>query len=66
MCSEELKITREIFIDVCQDYCKEFNNNKTVENGISPRSVNSICENMMLHIMYLILVKNVSLNIFRK
>jgi hypothetical protein len=40
----ELKITREKFIDMCQEYYNQYNFNWTVENGISPRCVNSICE----------------------
>ena len=38
------KITREKFIDMCQEYYNQYKFNWTVENGISPRCVNSICE----------------------
>jgi hypothetical protein len=44
MYGEDLKITRENFIDMYQDYYKEYNNNWTVENDISRRCINSICE----------------------
>ncbi len=44
MYGEELKITREIFIEMCQDYYKEYNKNRTVDNGISAKCVNSIYE----------------------
>jgi hypothetical protein len=44
MYGQELKITREKFIDMCQEYNNQYNSNWTVENGISPRCVNSICE----------------------
>ncbi len=44
MYGQELKITREKFIDFCQEYYNQNNINWTIENGISPRCVNSICE----------------------
>ena len=44
MYGQELKITREKFIDMCQEYYNQYKFNWTVENGISPRCVNSICE----------------------
>jgi hypothetical protein len=41
MYGEELKITREYFIDMCQEYYKEIYFNWNTEYGISPRCVNS-------------------------
>ena len=44
MYGEELGITRKYFKCLVQEYYKQYNINWTVEDGISPRCVNSICE----------------------
>jgi len=44
MYGEELKITRDNFTCLVKEYYKQFNINWTVDDGISPRCVNSICE----------------------
>jgi hypothetical protein len=42
MYGQELNITREKFIAMCQEYYKEINFNWNIEYGISPRCVNWI------------------------
>jgi 5-methylcytosine-specific restriction endonuclease McrA len=44
MYGEELKLTRDKFIDMCKEYYKNKNQCWSVEYGISPQCVNSICE----------------------
>jgi hypothetical protein len=44
MYGEELGITRKYFKCLVKEYYKQYNINWTVEDGISPRCVNSICE----------------------
>ena len=66
MYGEELGITRKYFKCLVKEYYKQFNINWTVDDGISPRCVNSICENIIFLIMYVISVKSVSLKIFQK
>jgi hypothetical protein len=44
MYGEALGITRKYFKCLVQEYYKQHNTNWTVEDGISPRCVNSICE----------------------
>ena len=66
MYGKELGITRKYFICLVKEYYKQFNINWTVDDGISSRCVNSICENIIFLIMYVISVKSVSLKIFQK
>jgi hypothetical protein len=66
MYGKELGITRKYFKCLVKEYYKQFNINWTVDDGISPRCVYSICKNMIFLIMYLISVKNVSLKTFQK
>ncbi len=57
----EINITTKDFNQnqcMCKEYYKLYNINSTVEYGISPRCVDSICENMIFHIMHLMLEKN--------
>ncbi len=44
MYGQEPKVTKEKFIDMCQEYYNQYNFNRIVENGISPRCVDLICE----------------------
>ncbi len=44
MYGEELGITRTYFKCLAKEYYKQFNIDWTVDDGISPRCVNSICE----------------------
>ena len=44
MYGEALGITRDNFIDMCKEYYKQYNINWTVEDGISPKCVSSICQ----------------------
>ena len=44
MYGQDLKLTRENFINMCKDYYKQYNIDWTVGNGISPKCVNCICE----------------------
>jgi hypothetical protein len=44
MYGEALGITRKYFKSLIKEYYKQFNINWTVEDGISPTCVNSICE----------------------
>ena len=66
MYGEELGITRKYFKCLVKEYYKQYNINWTVEDGISPRCVNSICEKYDISHYVLILVKNVLLKIFQK
>jgi 5-methylcytosine-specific restriction enzyme A len=44
MYGEELKLTRDKFIDMCKEYYNNKNQCWSVEHGITPQCVNSICE----------------------
>ena len=66
MYGQELKITREKFIDMCQEYYNQYKFNWTVENGISPRCVNSICEKYDIAHYVFDISKKVLLKIFQK
>ena len=44
MYGKELKITRDKFIEMCNDYYKQNNTIWSQEYGVSPNCVNSICE----------------------
>ena len=44
MYGKELNITREQFIEMCNDYYKQLNMNWSPEYGVTPRCINSICE----------------------
>jgi 5-methylcytosine-specific restriction endonuclease McrA len=44
MYGQELKLTRDKFIDMCKEYYNNKNQCWSVEHGITPQCVNSICE----------------------
>jgi 5-methylcytosine-specific restriction enzyme A len=44
MYGEKLKLTRDKFIDMCKEYYNNKNQCWSVEHGITPQCVNSICE----------------------
>jgi hypothetical protein len=44
MYGEELKLTRDKFIDMCKEYYNNKNQCWSLEHGITPQCVNSICE----------------------
>ncbi len=44
MYGEELGITRKYFKCLVKEYYKQFNIDWTVDDGISPKCVNSICD----------------------
>ena len=67
MYGKELKITRDKFIDLCQEYYKNKNQCWSVEHGITPQCVNSICEkyditHYCLDVHKSIIIKNISRN----
>jgi 5-methylcytosine-specific restriction enzyme A len=44
MYGEKLKLTRDIFIHICKEYYNNKNQCWSLEHGITPQCVNSICE----------------------
>jgi 5-methylcytosine-specific restriction enzyme A len=67
MYGEELKLTRDKFIDMCKEYYHNKNQCWSVEHGITPQCVNSICEkyditHYCLDVHKSIIIKNISKN----
>jgi hypothetical protein len=67
MYGKELKLTRDKFIDMCKEYYNNKNHCWSVEHGISPQCVNSICEkyditHYCLDVHKSIIIKNISKN----
>jgi hypothetical protein len=67
MYGEELKISRNKFIDMCKEYYNNKNHCWSVEHGITPQCVNSICEkyditHYCLDVHKSIIIKNLSKN----
>jgi 5-methylcytosine-specific restriction enzyme A len=67
MYGEELKLTRDKFIDMCKEYYHNKNQYWSVEHGITPQCVNSICEkyditHYCLDVHKSIIIKNISKN----
>jgi hypothetical protein len=67
MYGEELKISRDKFIDMCKEYYNNKNQCWSVEHGITPQCVNSICEkyditHYCLDVHKSIIIKNLSTN----
>jgi 5-methylcytosine-specific restriction enzyme A len=67
MYGEELKLTRDKFIDICKEYYNNKNQCWSVEHGITPQCVNSICEkyditHYCLDVHKSIIIKNISKN----
>ena len=67
MYGQELKLTRDKFIDMCKEYYNNKNQCWSVEHGITPQCVNSICEkyditHYCLDVHKSIIIKNISKN----
>jgi 5-methylcytosine-specific restriction enzyme A len=67
MYGEELKLTRDKFIDLCKEYYNNKNQPWYLEHGITPQCVNSICEkyditHYCLDVHKSIIIKNISKN----
>jgi 5-methylcytosine-specific restriction enzyme A len=67
MYGQELKLTRDKFIDICKEYYNNKNQYWSVEHGITPQCVNSICQkyditHYCLDVHKSIIIKNISKN----
>jgi 5-methylcytosine-specific restriction enzyme A len=67
MYGEKLKLTRDKFIDMCKEYYNNKNQCWSVEHGITPQCVNSICEkyditHYCLDVHKSVIIKNLSKN----
>jgi 5-methylcytosine-specific restriction enzyme A len=67
MYGEKLKLTRDKFIDICKEYYNNKNQCWSVEHGITPQCVNSICEkyditHYCLDVHKSVIIKNLSKN----
>jgi hypothetical protein len=66
MYGEALGITRKYFKCLVKEYYKQYKINWTAEDGISPRCVNSICENYDLSHNVFDISKKCFIKIFQK
>ena len=67
MYGEEFKMTRDKFIDLCKEYYYNKSHCWSVEHGITPQCVNSICEKFdithyCLDVHKSVIIKNISKN----